>query len=115
MGLTTHSANRSQPRSGSPARPARGRIDHVHRYEFDPQSTLTLSRLDDQPDAPNCPRQAIGLEPGVWILAVRLRSDYQLAAFVPVVKVVISETGDVSYEVYEGEFGVKPSPRPPEP
>ena len=55
------------------------------------------------------------LEPGIWILTVRLRSGYQLAAYIPVVKIVVSPHGDVSYEVYEGELGVNPSPRPPEP
>ena len=86
----------------------------THRYEYDPQS-VTLSLQDAQPDAVQLSSSGDQLEPGVWILAVRLRSAYQLAAFVPVAKVVISEAGDVSYEVYDGEFGVKPSPRPPEP
>ena len=97
-------AGQASPRPGS----------ITHQYEYDPQS-VTLSLLDAQPDAVQLSSSGDQLEPGVWILAVRLRSAYQLAAFVPVVKVVISETGDVSYEVYEGEFGVKPSPRPPEP
>ena len=97
-------AGQASPRPGS----------ITHRYEYDPQS-VTLSLLDAEPDPVQLSSSGDQLEPGVWILAVRLRSEYQLAAFVPVVKVVISETGDVSYEVYEGEFGVKPSPRPPEP
>ena len=98
-------AGQASPRPGSIA----------HRFEYDPQS-VTLSLLDAQPDAvQTVPSSGDRLEPGVWILAVRLRSEYQLAAFVPVVKVVISEAGDVTYEVYDGEFGVKPSPRPPEP
>ena len=97
-------AGQASPRPGS----------ITHRYEYDPQS-VTLSLLDAQPDAVQLSSSGDRLEPGVWILAVRLRSEYQLAAFVPVVKVVISETGDVSYEVYGGEFGVKPSPRLPEP
>ena len=97
-------AGQASPRPGS----------ITHRYEYDPQS-VTLSLLDAQPDAVQLSSSGDRLEAGVWILAVRLRSEYQLAAFVPVVKVVISEAGDVSYEVYDGEFGVKPSPRPPEP
>ena len=97
-------AGQASPRPGS----------ITHRYEFDPQS-VTLTLLGAGQNVTEVASSGTRLEPGVWILAVRLRSEYQLAAFVPVVKVVISETGDVSYEVYEGEFGVKPSPRPPEP
>lgn len=85
-----------------------------HRYEFDPQS-VTLSLRDEQPQAVHLDSSGEKLEPGVWILAVRLRSAYQLAAFIPVAKVVVTESGTVSYEAYEGEYGVKPSPRPSEP
>lgn len=94
------------------ARPRPGAV--THRYEFDPQS-ITLSLRDGQPDAIQLDSSGESLEPGVWILAVRLRSAYQLSAFIPVVKVVVSQSGDLSYKVYEGEFGVNPSPRPPEP
>ena len=94
------------------ARPRPGTV--THRYEFDPQS-ITLSLRDGQPDAIQLDSSGESLEPGVWILAVRLRSEYQLAAFIPVAKVVVTESGRVSYEAYEGEYGVKPSPRPSEP
>ena len=86
----------------------------THRYEFDPQA-VTLSLRDGQPDAIQLDSSGKKLEPGVWILAVRLRSEYQLAGFIPVAKVVVTESGNVSYEAYEGEYGVKPSPRPSEP
>ncbi|MDE2903426.1 MAG: hypothetical protein OXP73_10415 [Chloroflexota bacterium] len=94
------------------AKPRPGSI--THRYEYDPQA-VTLSLRDAQPDTIQLDSSGDRLEPGVWILAVRLRSDYQLSGFIPVVKIVVSQAGDVSYEVYEGEFGVNPSPRPPEP
>ena len=69
---------------------------------------MTLSLLDAQADATQLSSSGDPLEPGVWILAVRLRSGYQLAAFIPVVKVVITETGDVSRtRSYDGELGVK--------
>ena len=94
------------------AKPRPGSV--THRYEYDPQA-VTLSLRDAQPDAIQLDSSGDRLGPGVWILAVRLRSDYQLSGFLPVVKIVVSQAGDVSYEVYEGEFGVNPSPRPPEP
>lgn len=94
------------------ASPGQGSI--THRYEYDPQA-VTLSLRDAQPDAVRVDSSGDRLEPGVWILAVRLRSAYQRSAFIPVVKVVVSQAGDVSYQVYEGEFGVNPSPRPSEP
>ncbi|MCY3895666.1 MAG: hypothetical protein OXG17_04250 [Chloroflexi bacterium] len=86
----------------------------THRYEYDPQA-VTLSLRDAQPEPIRLDSSGDRLAPGVWILAVRLRSAYQLSAFIPVAKVVVSQSGDLSYEVYEGEFGVNPSPRPPEP
>ena len=83
----------------------------VHRYEFDPrEATLDLIGKDDEPT--ELSSSGDGLSPGVWVLGVRLRSDYQLVAFVPAVKVVISETGDASYQVYQGELGVRPTPGP---
>ena len=94
------------------ARPRPGSI--THRYEYEPQA-VTLTLLDAQPEPIRLDSSGDRLDPGVWILAVRLRSAYQLSAFIPVVKVVVSQSGDVSYEVYEGEFGVNPSPRPAEP
>ena len=87
------------------ASPRPGRI--THRYEFDPQSVI-LSLRDEQPDAIHLDSSGKKLEPGVWILAVRLRHAYQLAGFIPVAKVMVSHAGDLAYEVYEGEFGVKP-------
>ena len=97
-------AGQASPRPGS----------ITHRYEFDPQS-VTLSLRNPQEDAMQLPSSGDGLKSGVWILGVRLRSEYQLSAFIPVVKVVVPQAGDVSYEVYQGELGVNPSPRPPEP
>ena len=83
----------------------------VHRYEFDPRmATLVLIDNDDEPT--ELSSSGDGLSPGVWVLGVRLRSDYQLVAFVPAVKVVISDTGDASFQVYHGDLGVRPTPGP---
>ncbi len=86
----------------------------THRYEFDPQAVM-LTLQDSPSDVVRLDSSGDRLEPGVWILAVRLRSEYQLSAFIPVVKVVISWAGDASLEAYEGEYGVRPVPRPAEP
>ena len=86
----------------------------THRYEYDPQS-VALSLRDGQQGLIQLDSSGEKLDPGVWILAVRLRSEYQLAAFIPVAKIVVDESGNASYETYEGEYGVKPSPRPSEP
>ena len=97
-------AGQAQPRPESITR----------RYVYDPQA-VTL-RLQDAPaDAVDLDSSGEPLEPGIWILAVRLQSAYRLAGFIPVAKVVVSQTGDVSYEAYTGEYGVQPSPRPSEP
>ena len=45
-----------------------------------------------------------GLAPGVWTLGVRLRQAWHEAAFIPVMKIVVGESGEVTYEVYEGEL-----------
>ena len=97
-------AGQASPRPGS----------ITHRYEFDPQS-VTLSLLDARHNATRLASSGEQLAPGAWILTVRLRSGYQLAAYIPVVKIVVSPHGDVAYEVYAGELGVNPSPRPPDP
>ena len=97
-------AGQASPRPGSV----------THRYEFDPQA-VTLGLRDSPSDTVKLDSSGDRLGPGMWILAVRLRSEYQLSGFIPVVKVVVAESGNVSYEAYEGRYGVKPSPRPSEP
>lgn len=97
-------AGQASPRPGSV----------THRYEFDPQA-VRLSLRDSPSGAVQLDSSGDRLDSGVWILAVRLRSEYQLAGFIPVAKVVVTESGSVSYEAYEGEYGVNPSPRPSEP
>ncbi len=97
-------AGQASPRPGSV----------THRYEFDPQA-VTLSLRDTSSDAVKLDASGDRLDPGMWVLAVRLRSEYQLSGFIPIVKVAVAESGNVSYEAYEGKYGVKPSPRPSEP
>ena len=62
------------------------------------------------------PAQASEAEsgPGVYTLAVRLRHEYKpnqwrAVAYVPVLRIVVSETGEVSYHVYEEALGAAPA------
>ena len=83
----------------------------THRYEFDPQ-TVTLAIHDAGLKSTKLSSSGVPLDPGTWVLGVRLRSDYQLAAFIPIVKVIVSQGGDVTYHAYEGELAVQPSSGP---
>ena len=80
----------------------------VYRYEFDPRTaTLALRRGGNSLD--ELPSSGTGIEPGIWLLGVRLRSDYQLVAFVPTVRVEVSNNGEVLYDVYQGDLAVRPT------
>ena len=74
----------------------------THTYRFDAGlDQLSVQDLDGEFIA--LPASGNQLTPGIYILAARLRLQYLQAAIIPVLKVVISETGTVSYTVYEGE------------
>ena len=91
VGAAAHPPNRSSRAVvRRPGHPRPGSV--THRYEFDPQA-VTLSLRVGQPDAIQLDSSGEKLESGVWILAVRLRSEYQLAGFIPVAKVVVTESG----------------------
>lgn len=83
----------------------------VHRYEYAPGAGR-LALHDSESSLVDLPSAGDGLGPGVWLLSVRLRDDYRLVALTPVVKISISEGGDASYEVYQGELGVRPTRGP---
>ena len=53
-----------------------------------------------------------GLTPGIWSLAVRLQHEYLQAAIIPLLEIVITESGKVAYAVYPGarEAAVIPCP-----
>ena len=80
-------------------------------YEFDARSgTLAVQR--DNGSSVLLPTSGKGIKPGVWVLAVRLQLHYLQAALIPVLKIVISESGNVSYAVYEGERNASVNPCP---
>ena len=72
-------------------------------YEFDPvEGRLLVTDASGKPEPVASSGGALG--PGVWTLGVRLRQEWHEALFTPVMKFVVDESGDVSYEVYEGEL-----------
>ena len=79
----------------------------THRYVFAPQA-VTLSLQGSPSAVVQLDSSGDRLEPGVWILAVRLRSEYQLSAFIPVVKVVVSQAGDASLAPMRANTGSGP-------
>ena len=82
-----------------------------HSYVFDPR-TATLAIRGSGASPTKLPASGDPLDQGVWILAVRLRNDYQLAALVPTVTFTVSDTGEVSYRVHEGELAIQPAAGP---
>ena len=76
-------------------------------YEFNPQAvTITLHNAEQKPSKVSS--SGAPLDPGNWVLGLRLRSEYQLVAFVPTLTVEVSDSGEVSYEIYEGDLDVRP-------
>ena len=78
----------------------------THRYEFDPQQGRLAVAGRDGVFSPVVSSGGV-LRAGAWTLGVRLRHDWYEAAFVPVMKIVVSESGNVSFDVYEGTLGVR--------
>ena len=87
-----------------------------HSYEFDPRAGSLAVRADDGRFALVGGGDSLG--PGRWTLALRLiravhRGTYvaqEQVAFIPVMQMEISESGDVAYEVYEGDLGARLRP-----
>ena len=78
-------------------------------YEFD---LLTPSLAIQGSGGTLTPTQASSAEsgPGIYTLAVRLRHEYKPnhrrdAAIIPVLKITVSQTGEVSYQVHEEAGG----------
>lgn len=80
----------------------------THSYVIDPQ-TVTLRLRGPEGSLSALASSGDGLDPGDWILAVRLRDAYQLAALIPTMTITVSDSGVVSYRVHEGELAIQPS------
>ncbi|MCY3959016.1 MAG: hypothetical protein OXG65_12065 [Chloroflexi bacterium] len=81
-----------------------GRGTTMLRVQFDPRD-VSLSVQNEDGSVAQTMASGGGLEPGVWVLAVRLRGEWWEVAFIPLIKVSVSQTGDISYQVYEGTLG----------
>ena len=75
-------------------------------YELDPRAA-SLSVRDERGDFIDVASSGEGLGQGAWMLAVRLRHEWHEAAFIPVMKIVVAESGAVTYEVFEGELNAR--------
>ncbi len=88
--------------------PGRGVTSHV--FQFDPRSvSLDLGRSTGEFFEIESSGAPPG--PGVWALTVRLRHGYRQAATIPILKIVVAESGDVSYRLYEDELRASVDPR----
>ncbi len=81
--------------------PGRGTTER--RFEFDPRAVSLLVAEGDGEFAA-APSSGTALDPGNWTLAVRLRGDWWELAYIPLMKIKVSSTGEVSYTVYEGSL-----------
>ena len=87
-------------------------------YEFDPRSASLVVRSDDGHVPVSGDSGDTPLGPGRWTLVLRLNRAvdrgrhvaHDPVAFIPVMQVEISESGDVAYEVYEGDLGARLRP-----
>ncbi len=79
--------------------PGRGVTSQV--FHFDPRSvSLDVGRSTGELFEIESSGAPPG--PGVWALTLRLRHGYRQAAAIPILRIVVAESGDVSYRLYEG-------------
>lgn len=78
-----------------------GRGTTVHALAFDPRAASLVVQADDGRFVA-APSSGSGLEAGAWTLAVRLRGDWWELAFIPVIRIVVSDAGEVSFQAYQG-------------
>ena len=83
-----------------------GQTTASFRYELE-AGTGRMSVGDARGNLVRVDSSGEGLGRGVWTLGVRLRHEWHEAAFIPVMKIVVAESGVVAYEVYEGELNAR--------
>ena len=89
-------------------------------YEFDPRVPSLVGRTEDGSAGEAGASGGTPLGPGRWTLVLRLirAVDHvtyvaqEPVAFIPVMHMEVSESGEVSYEVYEGDLNAKLRPIP---
>ena len=78
----------------------------TYTYEFDPRGRrLAVVRESGAVSQVASSGDALGA--GTWALGVRLRHDWYEAAFVPVMTITVAESGEVTFDAYEGTLGVR--------
>ena len=86
----------------------------THTYEFDAlASRLAVEDGNGEFTAATGAGRIEGA--GAWLLAIRLRHEYQPnhwrdAALIPVLRIMVSEAGEVSYQVYADPLAAQPLP-----
>lgn len=73
----------------------------THSYEFDARGPRLAVRGADGSYV-DLRSSGAGLDPGAYVLAVRLRQAYLEAAVIPVLILRVAESGNVAYEVFTG-------------
>ncbi|MCY4112930.1 MAG: hypothetical protein OXG33_03180 [Chloroflexi bacterium] len=91
-----------------------GATTTTHTYEFDPRASRLAIR-DSEGDFTAAAASGDVPGPGVWTLALRLRHEYQSsqwrdAAVIPVLRIKISQGGEVAYEVVDAARDGRPLP-----
>ncbi|MDE2903434.1 MAG: hypothetical protein OXP73_10460 [Chloroflexota bacterium] len=74
----------------------------AHRYEFDARGPRLAVRGADGSYV-EMESSGVGLDPGTYVLAVRLRQAYLEAAVIPVLVLRVAETGEVAYKLFAGD------------
>ena len=86
----------------------------THTYEFDAlASRLAVEDGSGEFTAATGAGRIEGA--GAWLLAIRLRHEYRPnhwrdAALIPVLRIMVSEAGEVSYQVYADPLAAQPLP-----
>ena len=89
--------------------PGQGTTSHIIR--FSPRgASFAVRRTNGNFEAVKS--SGASLEPGVWALTLRLRAGYLQAAAIPVLKIVVSDVGVVSYHPYASEVRAAVNPCP---
>ena len=86
-----------------------GETTHVYKYDAR-QNRLAVRNPDGSFAA--IPSSGDRLTPGLYILAVRLRSDHLQAAIIPVMRIAVMESGASVHTLYAGEHATQIAPCP---
>ncbi len=92
--------------------PGSGTTSLDHEFDFLKASLVVQETSGSQARLPSS--EPIS-GPGAWTLALRVRHEHQPriwrdVAIIPVLQITVSETGEVSYQVYEDARGGEPAP-----